>query len=56
VLAQGALGALMAGSGSAVFGVFADHKGAQEAAARMSKNGVWARVVRTIGSGASFAR
>lgn len=56
VLDQGALGALMAGSGSAVFGVFADHKGAQETGARMSKNGVWVRVVRTIGSGASFAR
>ncbi len=56
LLERGALGALMAGSGCAVFGVFSTHKGAQETAALMSKNGVWARAVRSIGSGVSFVR
>jgi 4-diphosphocytidyl-2-C-methyl-D-erythritol kinase len=51
---RGALGALMSGSGSAVFGIFAGHRAAQETAAAMSKNGVWARAVRSIRQGASF--
>jgi len=52
---RGALGALMSGSGSAVLGIFAHHKEAQETAAVMSKNGVWARAVRSIRRGASVA-
>jgi 4-diphosphocytidyl-2-C-methyl-D-erythritol kinase len=56
LLEHGALGALMAGSGCAVFGIFSTHKAAQETAAAMSKEGVWARAVRSIGSGASFIR
>lgn len=56
LLQAGALGALMAGSGSAVFGVFPTRKAAQEAAARMSNHGLWAHVVHSIGSGVSFRR
>jgi len=51
LLSEGALGALMAGSGAAVFGIFPTHRAAQESAARMSKNGIWARAVHSIGRG-----
>lgn len=47
----GALGVLMCGSGSAVFGLFAGRDSAQETAAAMDKNGVWARAVRSIRGG-----
>ena len=51
----GARGALMCGSGSAVFGVFTGQAAAQETATAMDKNGVWARAVHSIRGGARFA-
>ena len=54
LIQYGALGALMSGSGAAVFAIFADDKAAQETASVMSKNGIWARAVRTIERGAVF--
>jgi 4-diphosphocytidyl-2-C-methyl-D-erythritol kinase len=41
LLNQGAIGSLMTGSGSAVFGLFADDSAAQEAAARMRGHSGW---------------
>jgi 4-diphosphocytidyl-2-C-methyl-D-erythritol kinase len=48
LLEQGALGALMTGSGSAVFGVFGDAKLAQRAAAALRTQGLWAEAVNTL--------
>jgi len=48
LLEQGARGALMTGSGSAVFGVFVDAQQAQRAAAALRTQGVWAAAVRTL--------
>jgi len=45
---QGALGALMTGSGSAVFGVWPDSQSAQRAAKRLRRQGLWARAVQTL--------
>jgi len=56
LLDRGALGALMAGSGSAVFGVFRDRTMAQETAVAMCKRGLWAQAVRSIEAGARASR
>ena len=40
LLDQGALGACMSGTGSAVFGIFADYAAAAEARAALSEQGV----------------
>jgi 4-diphosphocytidyl-2-C-methyl-D-erythritol kinase len=48
LLEAGALGALMTGSGSAVFGVFVDVEQAQQAAVALRKRGLWAEAVRTL--------
>jgi 4-diphosphocytidyl-2-C-methyl-D-erythritol kinase len=45
---QGALGALMTGSGSAVFGVWPDPQLARDAATRLRQQGVWAESVVTV--------
>jgi len=50
LMEQGALGALMTGSGSAVFGVWSDAELAQAAAARLRQQGLWAQAVRTLDS------
>lgn len=52
----GALGALMSGSGAAVFGIFATHKAAQEAAASLSNNGWWACAARSVSDGVAFTK
>jgi len=48
LLVQGARGALMTGSGSAVFGVFVDAQQAQHAAAALRGQGLWAVATRTL--------
>ena len=48
LLEQGARGALMTGSGSAVFGVFVDAQQAQRAAAALRMQGLWAEAVHTL--------
>jgi 4-diphosphocytidyl-2-C-methyl-D-erythritol kinase len=45
---QGALGALMTGSGSAVFGVWPDPQLARDAATRLRQQGLWAESVVTV--------
>jgi 4-diphosphocytidyl-2-C-methyl-D-erythritol kinase len=45
---EGALGALMTGSGSAVFGVFGDATQAQRAATALRRQGLWAEAVETL--------
>jgi 4-diphosphocytidyl-2-C-methyl-D-erythritol kinase len=45
----GAIGSLMTGSGSAVFGVCANHEIAEKIAAAMVRDGYWARPVKTCG-------
>lgn len=46
--ALGAAGALMTGSGAAVFGVWSTWDEAQEAARQLRRTGTWARVVRLL--------
>jgi 4-diphosphocytidyl-2-C-methyl-D-erythritol kinase len=49
LLAKGARGSLMSGSGSTVFGLFADEEGARQAAAQIAKERGWFAVaVRTV--------
>jgi 4-diphosphocytidyl-2-C-methyl-D-erythritol kinase len=48
LLEEGARGALMTGSGSAVFGVFIDVEQAQRAAASLRTQGLWAQAVHTL--------
>lgn len=45
---QGALGALMTGSGAAVFGVWPDLPAARRAAERLRAQGLWAEAVHTL--------
>ncbi len=45
---EGALGALMSGSGSAVFGVWSDPQAAYNAALRLRQQGLWAEAVHTL--------
>jgi 4-diphosphocytidyl-2-C-methyl-D-erythritol kinase len=45
---QGALGALMTGSGAAVFGVWPDPLSARRAAERLRRQGLWAESVQTL--------
>jgi 4-diphosphocytidyl-2-C-methyl-D-erythritol kinase len=47
LLDQGAMGAMMAGSGSAVFGVFADEAGARAAKEKGAREFPWAATART---------
>ena len=48
IMAEGAQAALMSGSGSAVFGVWADLKSAVAAAARLRRRGLWAEAAQTL--------
>jgi len=48
VMGEGAQAALMSGSGSAVFGVWADRQGAVAAAMRLREQGLWAEAVQTL--------
>jgi 4-diphosphocytidyl-2-C-methyl-D-erythritol kinase len=48
LLEQGARGALMTGSGSAVFGIFVDVEQAQRAAATLRAQGLWAEAAHTL--------
>jgi 4-diphosphocytidyl-2-C-methyl-D-erythritol kinase len=48
LLALGAAGALMTGSGSAIFGVWTNRKDAQRAAEQLQISGLWARVARVL--------
>ena len=50
----GAIATLMCGSGSAVFGLVQTPRAAQDIAQSMCKNGIWARVVRSIRGGAAL--
>jgi len=55
LMEAGAVGTLMCGSGSAVFGLFQTPRAAQDIAQSVCKNGIWARVVRSIRGGAALA-
>ena len=44
----GAVSALMTGSGSAVFGIWNEKRGARTAAQRLNRDGVWARAVEIL--------
>ena len=48
VMEAGAQAALMSGSGSAVFGVWADAQSAAEGAARLRRHALWAEAVQTL--------
>ena len=48
VMEEGAQAALMTGSGSAVFGVWANPQSAADAAARLRRHGLWAEAVQTL--------
>ena len=48
VMEQGAQGALMSGSGSAVFGVCADPQSAAAATTGLRRHGLWAEAVQTL--------
>jgi len=48
LMEQGAQGALMTGSGSAVFGVWPNDQQARTAARRLRRHGLWAAAVRTL--------
>lgn len=48
VMEEGAQAALMTGSGSAVFGVWAHPQSAAQAAARLRGHGLWAEAVQTL--------
>jgi 4-diphosphocytidyl-2-C-methyl-D-erythritol kinase len=45
---QGAMGALMTGSGAAVFGVWSDPQLARNAAVRLRQEGLWAEAAQTL--------
>ena len=53
LLEEGALGALMTGSGSAVFGVFSNSDSADRAAGRLRQCGLWAESLHTLDIAAS---
>ncbi len=48
LLQEGAVGALMSGSGSAVFGVWPSLRAAQAAARRLRQSGLWAEAVQAL--------
>jgi 4-diphosphocytidyl-2-C-methyl-D-erythritol kinase len=48
IMGEGAQAALMTGSGSVVFGLWADPQSAVNAAARLRRRGLWAEAVRTL--------
>lgn len=48
LLDHGAMGALMSGSGSAVFGVWPDGRSARATAERLRAEGLWAEAVQTL--------
>jgi 4-diphosphocytidyl-2-C-methyl-D-erythritol kinase len=48
LIKQGAQGALMTGSGSAVFGIWPDHRLARNAAMKLRQQGLWAEAVQTL--------
>jgi 4-diphosphocytidyl-2-C-methyl-D-erythritol kinase len=48
LLDLGAQGALMSGSGSAVFGVWPDHESAQRVADELRASGLWAQATQTL--------
>ena len=48
VVNEGAQAALMTGSGSAVFGIWADPQSAADSAARLRSQGLWAEAVETL--------
>ena len=48
LLSLGAEGAALSGSGSAVFGIFADRPEAERAAEAIGREGWWAVAVRTL--------
>jgi 4-diphosphocytidyl-2-C-methyl-D-erythritol kinase len=53
MLASGAMGALMSGSGATVFGLFADAKAADESACQIRKEfgpSMWTKVTKSIGT------
>ncbi len=52
----GAQGALMTGSGSAVFGIWPDHRLARQAAMKLRQQGLWAEAVQTLDESPAVAR
>jgi 4-diphosphocytidyl-2-C-methyl-D-erythritol kinase len=48
LMKEGAVGALMTGSGAAVFGVWRDLESARNAAIRLRQLGLWAEPVETL--------
>lgn len=51
----GARGALLSGSGAAVFGVFGDQASATQAAAELQREGLWAEMARPVARGLEVA-
>lgn len=56
LMAEGASGALMTGSGAAVFGMWTDMRSAQGAATRLRRSGLWAEAVRVLAVSPAAAR
>jgi 4-diphosphocytidyl-2-C-methyl-D-erythritol kinase len=56
LLAAGAVGARMTGSGSVLFGLARDERHAQQIAERMARPGLWVRAVRAIDPGVQVFR
>lgn len=54
ILSCGALGSRMSGSGSAVFGIFADNETAEACAAECEKRGLWAAIARPVRGGVAI--
>lgn len=48
LLAEGALGALMSGSGGVVFGICSDRRMAERVAVKLRHDGLWAQAVETL--------
>ncbi len=54
ILSCGALGSRMSGSGSAVFGIFADHAAAAACKSECEKRGLWAAIARPVHKGVTI--
>ena len=56
LMAEGASGASMTGSGAAVFGMWTDLQSARRAAMRLRSSGLWAQAVRVLAASPAVAR
>lgn len=56
LMAEGARGASMTGSGAAVFGMWTDLEAAQRAAIRLRRSGLWAQAVQVLAASPAVVR